>query len=118
MSNVYRELAEEPKPIPRSWWQRQNWACRLGLHALKKKLFPYQRWNYEQRDRLAKIRWWKCMDSGSHDDREYARCIRNGCNYAALTRIYWDHDGSDAYTTQLTNENQLPPSLRRKKLLK
>ena len=32
-------LAEKPEPTPRSWWQRQNWACRLGLHALKKKSF-------------------------------------------------------------------------------
>lgn len=118
MSNVYRELAEEPKPIPRSWWQRQNWACRLGLHALKKKYFGYIQQRYTQRDKLEKLRWWKRGDGGPYADREYVRCTRDGCNYAALISTHFGQNGSDSYKTRLTNENQLPPSLRRKKLLK
>lgn len=115
MSNVYRELAEEPKPIPRSWWQRQNWACRLGLHALKKKYFAYANRYSARRDALG---WWKRGDAGPYDDRKYIRCVRDGCNYAALVAVCCSQDGYELHKTRLTNENQLPPSLRRKKLLK
>ena len=113
---MYRELAEEPRPIPRSWWQRQNWACRLGLHALKKKLFELTRRNAKL---IESLRWWKRCSGGSYEDRKYARCTRASCNYATVTHfVYLYTNGWDVHKYRLTNENQLPPSLRRKKLLK
>lgn len=112
---MYRELAEKPEPTPRSWWQRQNWACRLGLHALKKKYFAYAHRYSAQRDSLG---WWKRGDAGPYDDREYVRCVREGCNYAALIGAHCNQNGCYSYKIRLTDEDQLPPSLRRKKLLK
>ena len=116
---MYRELATQPKPTPRSWWQRQNWACRLGLHALKTKLFKY-RYDVELRNKLDALRWWNRAKWESSwtafADRTYARCTRHGCNYAVIA--YEVGYPNINHKERLTNENQLPPSLRRKKLLR
>ena len=116
---MYRELAEKPKPTPRSWWQRQNWACRLGLHALKKKYFAYNRWNSVKYDKFTALRWWKRSKWSAGTllkDREYIRCVRGDCNYAIVVYRMWHPPRT--HKERITHENQLPPSLRRKKLLK